>query len=246
MAGMRIRSLPSSEAVSLELARAIAQALKPGARLALPSGETPRQAYALLGDWVAAGQISFKGTQLFALDEYAGLAPDHPDSFAQFFAEALLSRIDLPAGDFHAPRGDAADAAAESERYEALIADGGLDLAVLGIGRNGHIAFNEPGERLAVLTHLSALSESTRAGMPPSLQGVREGLTMGVGTISRARKVLLAATGASKAEAIAQALGGWVDPRCPASILQVHPDAEVLLDPQAASQLDSRVRGNDG
>ncbi len=234
---MQIRHLPSSEAVSLELAQAIARALKPGARLALPSGETPRLAYALLGEWVAAGRISFAGTQLFALDEYRGLPADHPDSFAHFFAEALLSRIDLPEGAFHAPRGDAEDAGAETHRYEALIADGGLDLAVLGIGRNGHIAFNEPSDRLVVKTHVARLADMTREGMPSSLHAIHQGLTMGVGTITRARKVLLAATGASKASAIARAFGGLVDPRCPASVLQLHPDAEVLLDPSAASLL---------
>lgn len=237
MGGMLIRCLPSTEAVSLELARAIAQALVPGARLAVASGETPRQAYALLGEWVKAGTISFAGTRLFALDEYRGLAPDHPDSFAHFFDEALLSRIDLPDGAFHIPRGDAADAAAEVARYEALIADGGLDLAILGIGRNGHIAFNEPAERLEVRTHVATLAEMTRAGMPPSLRDVTQGLTMGVGTITQARKVVLAATGASKAEAIAQAQAGWVDPRCPASVLQLHPEAEMLLDPEAARLL---------
>ncbi len=237
MAPMRIRRLPSAEAVSLELAQIIAHALKPGARLALPSGETPRQTYALLGERVAAGDLSFQGTRLFALDEYAGVAPEDPDSFARFFQEALLSRIDLPAGAFHSPHGDAADLQAEADRYEALIADGGLDLAVLGIGRNGHIAFNEPADRLSVRTHVEVLAESTRAGMPSRLQDVRQGITMGAGTISQARKVVLAATGASKAEAIARMLGGWVDPTCPASVLQLHPDAEVLLDPEAARLL---------
>lgn len=237
MGGMQIRQLPSSEAVSLELAQAIAKALKPGARMALPSGETPRQAYAILGDWVAAGTISFAGTQIFALDEYRGLSPDHPESFAQFFGEALISRIDLPSGAFHAPLGDAVDPEAEAARYEALIADGGLDLAVLGIGRNGHIAFNEPAERLTVKTHLATLDAVTRQTMPPSLHDVTQGLTMGVGTICQAQKVLLVATGASKAQAVAGMLGNWVDARCPASVLQVHPDAEVLLDPDAASLL---------
>jgi glucosamine-6-phosphate deaminase len=223
--------------VGLELAQAIANTLQPGSRLALPSGETPRKAYRLLGEWVAAGRISFAGTTIFALDEYWGLAPAHPASFARFFSEALLDRIDLPSGAFHAPRGDAPDARREAARYEALIAAGGLDLAVLGIGRNGHIAFNEPGAWLEATTHVATLSEETRAGMPAGLETVQEGLTMGVGTILRARKVLLGATGASKAEAVARAFGGRVDPRWPASLLQVHPDAEVLLDPGAASLL---------
>lgn len=234
---MRVRYLPSSEAVSLELAQEIAQALKPGARLAIPSGETPRRAYAILGDWVAEGRISFAGTRLFALDEYRGLPPEHPDSFAHFFAEALLSRIDLPEGAFQIPRGDAADPEAEAARYEALIAEGGLDLAALGIGRNGHIAFNEPAARLTVKTHVATLAETTRRGMPASIQHVSQGLTMGVGTICQARKVVLAATGASKAEAIAQTVGAWVDPQWPASVLQVHPDAQVLVDPEAARLL---------
>ncbi|MNX53765.1 Glucosamine-6-phosphate deaminase 1 [compost metagenome] len=234
---MLIRCLPSSEAVSLELARTIAQALKPGARLAIPSGETPRRAYAILGDWVETGTISFAGTRLFALDEYRGLPPEHPESFATFFAEALLSRIDLPEGAFQIPRGDAADPEAETARYEAMIADGGLDIAFLGIGRNGHIAFNEPADRLTVRTHVATLAEMTRQGMPASIQHVKQGLTMGVGTICQAQKVVLAATGASKAQAIAQTAGAWVDPQCPASVLQVHPDAELLLDPEAAGLL---------
>lgn len=234
---MRIERYPSSDAVSHSLAQIIAQALKPGARLALPSGETPRQAYAILGEWVEAGRITFEGVTIFALDEYRGLAPEHPESFAHFFAEALLARIDLPAGAFHVPRGDAPDPWREVARYEALVADGGLDLAVLGIGRNGHIAFNEPAERLEVATHVAKLAPGTRAVMPPSLLGVHEGLTMGVGTIAQARRIRLGATGASKAEAVAQCFGGRVDPRWPASILQVHPDAAVLLDPAAAGLL---------
>ncbi len=237
MALMRIKRLPSAEAVSLELAQGIALALKPGARLALPSGETPRKAYGLLGDWVAEGTISFAGTTLFALDEYLGLGPDHPDSFARFFAEALLSRIDLPAGSFHALRGDAEDAAAEASRFASLIAAGGLDLAVLGIGRNGHIAFNEPSERLVSGIHVATLSKMTRDALPAQLSGVRQGLTMGVGTIMQARKLILAATGESKAQAVAHAAGPWLDPRWPASLLQAHPDAEMLLDPGAARLL---------
>lgn len=237
MVVMQIRRLPSTDAVSLELARAISRSLRPGARLALPSGETPRQAYALLGDWHASKKLSFAGVQVFALDEYWGLAPDHPDSFAQFFASALLSRIDLPADSFHCLRGDAPDAREEAARFEARVADGGLDLTVLGIGRNGHIAFNEPAERLKVRTHLVPLTETTRATMPPSLGHVEHGITMGVGTLLQARKVILAATGASKAAAVAHAFQGCVDPHCPASALQLHPDAEILLDPEAASLL---------
>lgn len=239
---MRIERHASSEAVSHALALTIAQALRPGARLALPSGETPKQAYWLLGEWVEAGRISFRGVEIFALDEYVGLAPEHPDSFARFFAEALLARIDLPEGAFHAPRGDAADLTREAARYERLIAEGGgLDLAVLGIGRNGHIAFNEPAERLEAATHVARLAAGTRAAMPASLATVHEGLTMGVGTICQARSLRLGATGASKAEAVARSFGGRVDPWWPASILQVHPDAAVLLDPSAANLLGATL-----
>lgn len=237
MTGMRIRRLPSAEAVSLELARRIAETLAPGARLALPSGETPRHAYALLGEQVAAGALTFKDTQIFALDEYLGLGPDHPDSFARFFQHALLSRIDLPIDAFHIPRGDASDPEAEADRYEALITQAPLDLTVLGIGRNGHIAFNEPAARLSARTHVALLAETTRAGLPARIKDTKYGLTMGVGTLCQARRVVLAATGSSKAEAVARMLNGCVDPACPASVLQLHPDAEVLLDPEAARLL---------
>lgn len=242
---MRVDIVGGPEALGLLLAGAIADRLrsKPSVIVALPSGNTPREAYRILSEEVARGELSFARAQVFALDEYLGVEASDPDSFASFFRDHLVSCTDLPGNAMHVLDGTATDPQKEARRYDERIRQaGGLDLCVLGIGKNGHIAFNEPGEVLHSETHVEPLAEQTRVGLPPRLAHVRHGVTMGVGTLLRAREVLLVASGSSKAAIVQRAITGPIDPKCPASLIQLHPNARVLLDAEAASQLPQAAR----
>ena len=177
----------------------------------------------------------------FNLDEFAGIDGNHPGSFRTFMDDHLFAGVNLRPERIHFLDGAAVDLDAECERYEAAIAGaGGIDLQILGIGSNGHIGFNEPGDDLPVRTHRVRLMESTRRdnaalfGHEPS-KVPREALSMGIGTILHARRIVLVATGDKKAECIRQSVNGRITTRVPASMLQVHPDVEMLLDERAAS-----------
>lgn len=230
-----VHILPDHEAVSQALAkRVIAFAREfPAGTYALPSGNTPVRLYEILAEAVRAEKVHFSWAHIFALDEYLGLDGSDPRSFKAFFEQHVFGPLGIPDAQAHVLDGKAADAIAEAATYEAAITEaGGLDLTVLGLGANGHIAFNEPGATLAVRTHITELA-------PPASDVAPQGVTMGVGTLLSAPKVWLMATGAGKAEAVEQMLSGAVDPRWPASLLQVHPGAEVFLDQAAASKLTS-------
>ena len=226
---LQLHVFPDHEAVSQALAGRLRAFVhqQPRAVLALPSGGTPERLYALL----AQEPQAFSAATVFALDEYVGLAPDDPRSFAAFFARHVFGPLGLPPAQAQVLDGRAADLAAEGARYEEAIARaGGLDLTLLGLGANGHIAFNEPGDALAARTHVVELAR-------PAADVAPQGITMGVATLLAAPRVWLVATGAKKAEAVARMLGGSVDPRCPGSLLQLHPAAEVFLDTAAADRL---------
>lgn len=228
-----IHILPDHQAVSRAIAdRLIAfVAARPGAVLALPSGNTPVEAYARVAEAVEAGRVSFAEATVFGLDEYRGIPPEDPRAFRHFFETHVFGPFGLAPTRSHGLDGLAPDPELEAARYEALIrSSGGLWLTLLGLGGNGHIAFNEPAPTLQARTHVALLA-------PPSSRVAPEGITMGVGTLLSAPEVWLMATGESKAEAVARMLGGAVDPACPASLLQVHPHAEIYLDQAAASRL---------
>jgi glucosamine-6-phosphate deaminase len=215
----------ASQAVALRLLDFVRA--KPDATLALPSGNTPTRIYELLKEEACA----FAGITVFALDEYVGLGIEDSRSFARFFQDHVFGPFGLPPGQTHVLNGRAEQLAAEAARYEALIlARGGLDLTLLGLGGNGHIAFNEPADVLAAHTHVTELA-------PPASEVASCGITMGMGTLLSAPYVMLIATGAKKAEAVRKMLSGRVDPRCPASLLQTHPRVEVFLDTAAAVEL---------
>jgi glucosamine-6-phosphate deaminase len=210
-----------------------------GATLALPTGETPRGVYAELVRRHREG-LSFRHATTFGLDELWPLSSGGP-SFRRDLDEQLLGRIDIePARRRHLD-GDVAAArvGAACAGYEAAIARaGGLDLALLGLGRNGHIAFNEPGSARDSRTRRVTLHEDTRLDLARSVgaQAVpREALTMGVATILAARQVVLLALGARKSEVVARLLDGPVGPDCPASFVREHPRALVVLDREAAA-----------
>jgi glucosamine-6-phosphate deaminase len=214
---------------------------KPDAVLALPAGNTPRPVYAALVRRHRAAALSFARATTFTLDEYAGIAADHPASFRRYMNDELYRQIDLPAARAHAPDGAAADPVAECARYEAAIAAaGGLDLCLLGIGGNGHIAFNEPGSPFDSRTRVVDLADDSRAAVAAAFAGEAvpgRALTIGVATILAARRCVLLAYGAGKAATIARVVKEPPTASMPASALSLHPDATIILDAAAASQL---------
>jgi glucosamine-6-phosphate deaminase len=240
---VKITVLASKEEVAAALAERVASTLqaKPDAVLGLASGRTPVDGYAELRRLHAAGSTDWSRASTFNLDEFAGIDGRHPGSFRAFMERHLFEGVNLRAERIHFLNGVAQDLNAECDRYEsAIAAAGGIDLQLLGIGTNGHIGFNEPGDDLPVRTHRVRLMESTRRdnamlfGDDPS-RVPAEALSMGIGTILRARRIVLVATGEKKAECIRRATSGRLTTRVPASMLQVHPDVEWLLDRAAAA-----------
>ncbi|KFB09308.1 glucosamine-6-phosphate deaminase [Nitratireductor basaltis] len=213
--------------------------------LGLATGGTMEPVYHQLVRRADEARLSFAGVTTFNLDEYVGLAADHPQSYRSTMNRLLFDHVDIPRNQTYLPRGDAQDPSAEAIAYEAAIeAAGGIDLQLLGIGRNGHLGFNEPSSSLASRTRIKKLARSTlEANARFFGAGERmptHAITMGIGTIMKARKLLMLAMGASKADAVAAALEGPVTAACPASILQFHPDVTVVLDQEAASCLKLR------
>ncbi|MBT0568546.1 glucosamine-6-phosphate deaminase [Williamsia sp. CHRR-6] len=223
------------------MADIVCEAVDSGIRyLGLATGSSPLPAYRELIARHRAGRVSFAGTQAYLLDEYVGLPAGHPQSYAQVIRDEFTDHIDIDA--VHGPDGTAADPAQAAQAYDAeLCAIGGVDLQILGIGANGHIAFNEPSSPLTSRTRPATLTEQTRADNarffdhPDDVP--RLVITQGLATISSAAHLLLVATGTHKARAIADAVAGPVSPACPASVLQAHPHATVVVDTAAAGML---------
>ena len=211
--------------------------------LGLPAGRTPVEAYTELGRLYSAGEADFAHATAFLLDEFVGLDASNAGSFRRFLTEHLLSGINLSPNQTHSLNGVAPDPDIECERYEETIAaSGGLDLLLLGLGVNGHIGFNEPGDTLAARTHRVTLLDSTRAENAGPFGGVasrvpNEALSIGMGTILRAETIVMIATGERKASAVAGMLRGPVTTTLPASFLQLHRRVEVYLDRAAAAAL---------
>jgi len=230
----------SDEAFAITYERMLAN---PKLILGLATGSTPVGLYERLVSAYQTGKLSFREAQSFNLDEYVGLSPDHPQSYAYFMREHLFAHIDLPPEQRDIPNGIAPDLAAECSRYEAAIeAAGEVDLQILGIGPNGHIGFNEPGTPLDSPTHVVALTESTREANARFFDRLEEvpthAITMGLGTILRAREIILLASGESKAEAMARLLSlGDFASELPASALHRHPEVWVIADEAALSRV---------
>jgi glucosamine-6-phosphate deaminase len=246
---MRARVFPDYEAMSAATADAVARRLgeDPSTVLLLPTGTTPLGMYRRLVDLHRLGEISFSQATFFNLDEYLGLVPDHPASYHVYMEEHFYGLIDADPTRIFVPDGAAPDPKAECERYEAAIRDsGGVDVCVLGIGRNGHIGFNEPGAPFDSRTRVVTLSESTRlvnAGDFEANRAPERAITVGMATISESREVLLLASGTNKANAVAAALEGDVSESMPASMLKHHQSAALFLDEDAASDLGHGVAG---
>ena len=225
-------------------------AAKSNAVLGTATGSSPLPLYDELAARCAAGRLSLAGVTGFMLDEYVGLPEEHPQRYAKVMEEDLRSRVDMPPGAIHGPDALAPDPQAACAAYEAAMAAAGYcDVQVLGIGTDGHIGFNEPGGSLASRTHLGRLTESTRRDNARFFDGDVDAvpthcITQGLATIMEARTLVLIATGEHKAEAIRQLVEGPVSAAWPATIMQMHPDAIVLVDPGAASRLEHA--SNDG
>ncbi|MDR1385200.1 MAG: glucosamine-6-phosphate deaminase [Planctomycetaceae bacterium] len=246
---MNIIVFDDYEQVSRAAAEIFAKVLarKPNAVLGLATGSTPLGMYRELIRRHKKEQLSFARMTTFNLDEYIGLTPDHPQSYRRFMQENLFSQIDIPPENTHVPFGNIPNEQFDSydtfcDYYESEIAKtGGIDVQILGIGSDGHIAFNEPGTPLDSRTHVVALTEQTirdNARFFESIHDVpRQAITMGVGTILEARKIVLLATGKNKAEAIRGAIEEQMTDQNTASALQNHPDTTMILDHAAASLL---------
>lgn len=218
---------------------------KPDSVLGLATGSTPERLYRELIRRHQEEELSFARVTTFNLDEYVGLPPGHPQSYRSFMQSVLFNHIDIEPANTHIPDGHALDLHAACRGYEQKIRDaGGIDLQVLGIGGDGHIAFNEPGSSLGSRTRVKALARETirdNARFFGSEDQVpRIALTMGVGTILESRACVLLAFGESKAEAIAAAVEGPITSQITASALQLHRDVVVIIDEAAATKLKRR------
>jgi glucosamine-6-phosphate deaminase len=204
-------------------------AARPDAVLALPTGRTPLGLYAELLHRQAAGSIEFGRASFFQLDEYVGVASDDARSFAASLQACFLSRVVPGAQRVHRLRGDGPDLEKECRRYDAqLAACGGLDLAILGLGANGHIAFNEPGSSWNSRTHVVALAPQTRSALPEGFQP-SQGITMGIETIRAARRILLLVSGPAKRPALEALQRGLADVHWPVTALLGHPQLTIIL-----------------
>jgi glucosamine-6-phosphate deaminase len=234
-------------AAALLVARIVANEIRarPRAVLGLATGSTMEAVYAHLVRMHRETGLDFAGVRTFNLDEYVGLAPDDPNSYRRFMNEHLFQQVNINLANTHLPNGCAPDLGAECRHYEQLMANaGGIDLQLLGIGKSGHIGFNEPLSALKSRTREKALTPTTIKQNAPFFGGEekmpRRALTMGVGTILDARRCILLATGEPKADIIAQAVEGPITSMVTASALQLHPKATVIVDEAAAAKLKEK------
>ncbi len=215
----------------------------PGAVLGLATGSSPLKVYDELVRRHVQEGLSFAGVRAFMLDEYVGLPVDHPQRYRNVIETEIASRVDFAPGAVQGPDGNAEDLVAACAAYEeSIVGAGGVDLQILGIGTDGHIAFNEPGSSLASRTRIKTLTAQTREDnarfFGDDVERVpRHCLTQGLATIMSARHLVLLATGKGKAEAVHQLVEGPVSAMWPATIMQMHPHATVLVDDAAASRL---------
>ena len=211
--------------------------------LGLPTGGTPKAMYRALIAKHKKGEVSFRHTVTFNMDEYVGLPADHPESYRTYMFRNFFDHVDIPHGSIHIPNGNAPNLAEECKAYEAAITQaGGIDLFVGGVGEDGHIAFNEPGSSLASRTRDKELTESTvlanaRFFDNDPAQVPRSSLTVGVGTVMDAREVLILVSGAAKAYALHAAIEGGISHMWPISALQMHPKAIIVADEEAVQEL---------
>lgn len=243
---MRILVCEDYEEMSKKAAQIILSqiTLKPNSVLGLATGSTPIGMYRNLVEMYENGLVDFSDVITFNLDEYYKLPISNNQSYHYFMQENLFSKININSKNIHIPNGMADDIESECSNYEEAIKDaGGIDIQVLGIGRNAHIGFNEPTISFEKGTHLVDLTPSTIEANARFFDCIEEvpkkAITMGTGSIFKSRKIMLLAYGEDKAEAIYNTIHGKITPEIPASILQFHGDIVIILDKKAASKLDA-------
>ncbi len=241
---MRIYKVKDYEEMSRRAAGMIAAQviMKPDSVLGLATGSTPVGIYRHLIEWYRGGDLSFSEVTTVNLDEYKGLPRDNDQSYYYFMHENLFNHINLPKGNSHLPNGMEEDSEKACREYHDVIEKtGGIDMQLLGLGHNGHIGFNEPGEVFEQRVHCVDLTantiEANKRFFEREEDVPRQAYTMGIGNIMQARKILLVVSGESKAKILKEALYGPVTPAVPASILQFHKDVTVVADEAAMSAM---------
>lgn len=245
---MRIYKEKDYDAMSRRAANIISAEVirRPDCVLGLATGSTPTGTYKQLVEWNQKGDLSFAEVKTVNLDEYLGLEPSHDQSYRYFMQSNLFDHIDIVPDNTNVPNGMAEDEVEECRRYDELVKSlGYADLQLLGIGSNGHIAFNEPDSCFHKETHVVSLTENTirdNARFFASEDEVpKKAITMGIGCIMAAGRILIIASGANKAQAVYDAFCGAVTPECPASILQLHKDVVLVGDEAALSLLPEEM-----
>ncbi len=238
---MIIHVVDDYEQLSIKAAGIVADQIssKSNTVLGLATGSTPEGMYKLLVE-MHRGGMDFSQVVAFNLDEYIGLPPDHPQSYNYYMYHKFFKHINIPPENIHIPEGIAEDFEMVCSEYDQRINEaGGIDLLVLGVGRNGHIGFNEPNSHLNIGTHVIGLTENTikvNGRFFRSLDEVpRRAITMGMGSILKARKIVLLANGVKKAPAIKETVSGKITTEVPVSLLQLHPELTIIVDKEAAS-----------
>ncbi|MBR3250985.1 MAG: glucosamine-6-phosphate deaminase [Erysipelotrichaceae bacterium] len=239
---MKIIRVKDAEEASEKAFEVMKEFIKPGKVLGLATGSTPLGLYARMIKDHKENGTSYKDIRTFNLDEYVGLPISHPESYYAFMHRNLFDQLDIPEENTHVPSGLGEDLEAQARKYDEMIDETPVDIQLLGIGSDGHIAFNEPGTPFDSGTHVTDLAESTikdncRFFDNDISKVPTQAVTQGIGTIMKAKNILLIATGANKAKAVKEMLEGPVDESCPASILQKHDNVTVIIDEPAASLL---------
>jgi glucosamine-6-phosphate deaminase len=245
---MEVVILPSPEDCGRLVADIVARAVRSGSlgtrpTLGLATGSSPLLTYRELIRRHREEGLSFAGVRTFNLDEYVGLPADHPESYRSVIRREFTSQLDIADDDVHGPDGEHADPLVAAREYEQRLRDAGpVAVQLLGIGANGHIGFNEPGSSLNSVTRVKTLTEQTRQDnarffdRPENVP--HHVITQGLGTIGRAQHLVLTASGSGKAAAVAAGVEGPLTASCPASVLQWHPHATVVVDEAAGAQLE--------
>lgn len=239
---MNLHIFDTAEQIAVAVGNMMVEQLnnKPDSVMGFATGASPVPTYQYLIRCFNEGKVSFKDMTTFNLDEYCDLPVEDKNSYFTFMHENLFNHIDVKEENVNFLNGNAADSEAECVRYDALIDEKKIDVQLLGIGQNGHIGFNEPADKFTKGSFKVQLTQSTidansiyfdENPMP------HYALTMGTVSIMKSKKIILIATGASKADAIYGLVNGEITPNCPASILQVHPDVHIFMDKDAAAKL---------
>ena len=242
---MRVILCDTYEELSKNAAKLVASqiCLKPNCVLGLATGSTPIGMYEELVRLYKTGEIDFKEVITFNLDEYYPISPENPQSYHYYMSKYLFSKVNVDPTNVHILNGETADPNSECDKFDELIENcDGIDLQILGIGRNGHIGFNEPDDALNTSTHITDLTESTieaNARFFDSIESVpKQALTMGIATILKSRKIILLANGKEKRAAVSQLLTEEIDTEVPATMLKVHPDVVLICDREAYGNVD--------